>query len=67
METVFTAIYKNGILKPLSKVDIEENKQVVLKIIRSDSIVENTKGMIKGKAQFLKEVAESRELEEWNL
>ncbi|NIA30396.1 MAG: DUF104 domain-containing protein, partial [Actinobacteria bacterium] len=56
METVFTAIYKNGILKPLSKVDFEENKQVVLKIIHSGSIVKNTKGMIKGKAQFLKQI-----------
>lgn len=66
MENSFTAIYKDGILKPLSKLNFKEKEKLVLKVISSKSVVQTTKGMINGNAAYLKEVAESEDLLEWN-
>lgn len=61
MESAFTAIYKNGILKPLSRINLKEKQKIVLKIISSKSIVQETKGMINGNTAYLKQIAESSE------
>ena len=61
------AIYEKGVLKPLKPLNLQEKEKVTLKIIKKKSAVLATKGMIKGKAEFLEEIAQSKELEEWNL
>jgi len=66
MENSFAAIYKDGIIKPLSKINFKEKQKLVLKVISSKSLVQKTKGMINANAAHLKEVAESEELLEWN-
>jgi predicted DNA-binding antitoxin AbrB/MazE fold protein len=67
MENSFSAIYKDGVLEPLSKIDLKEQQQVKLKVLSQKSIVQATKGMIKANAEYLQQVAESEELLEWNL
>ena len=36
MSKVVNAIYENGVLKPLQKIDLKEHEQVELKILSSD-------------------------------
>jgi predicted DNA-binding antitoxin AbrB/MazE fold protein len=67
MENRFSAIYENGTFIPLSKIDFKEKQKVDLKVIPSKSVVQTTKGLIKGNTQYLRDIAESKELDEWNL
>lgn len=67
MEKSFAAIYKNGIFEPLNKINLKEKQKIILKILPPESIVLKTKGMINGNAAYLKSIAESEELLEWNL
>jgi len=66
MQENIIAVYEDGVLKPLTPVDFKDHQRVSLKIIRKKSVVLETKGMIPGNSKYIKEVAESKELEEWN-
>ncbi len=67
MKKDITAIYEKGILRPLTPVELKEHQQVTLKIKNKKSIVRTTKGMVQGNPKYIKEIAESAELSEWNL
>ncbi|MFQ5752868.1 MAG: antitoxin family protein [bacterium] len=67
MKKEIIAVYENGILRPLTPLDLKENQKVNLKIVKKKSVVLATKGMIQGNHKYIKEIAESEELEEWNL
>jgi predicted DNA-binding antitoxin AbrB/MazE fold protein len=67
MSVSFNAIYKNGVFEPLTKIPLKEQQKVLLKIISPRSRVNETRGMIKGNEVYLKQIAESKELLEWNL
>jgi len=56
------AIYENGVLKPLGKLDLEEKEEIGIKIANT---VRSTKGIIKVKRKLAKEIAESDELSVW--
>lgn len=62
MSISFEAIYKNGVLVPLTKIYLNEHQKVLLKIVTPRSLVNETKGMIKGNVIYLKQIAESQEL-----
>jgi predicted DNA-binding antitoxin AbrB/MazE fold protein len=53
------AIYENGVLRPLEKLDLEEKREIEIKI---PNAVRKTKGIIKVKQKLAKEIAESGEL-----
>jgi predicted DNA-binding antitoxin AbrB/MazE fold protein len=53
------AIYENGVLRPLEKLDLEEKREIEIKI---PNAVRKTKGIIKVKQKLAKEIAESDEL-----
>ncbi len=61
-----TATYQDGVLKPRGKVDLHENQIVTLKIIPSEKAVMDSKGIVKGKPEYITEIAESGDLVEWN-
>lgn len=61
------AVYEDGVLKPLTPVDFKDHQRVSLKITHKKSVVLETKGTIPGNSKYIKEVAESKELDEWNL
>jgi len=67
MKEHIIAVYEDGVLKPLTPVDFEDHQQVNLKIIAPKSIVEETRGMVPGNSKYIKEIAESKELEEWHI
>jgi len=56
---IIKAIYENSVLKPLGKLDLEEKEEIGIKIANT---VRKTKGIIKVKRKFAKEIAESDEL-----
>jgi predicted DNA-binding antitoxin AbrB/MazE fold protein len=58
------AIYENGVLRPLEKVDLEEKGEIELKIANA---VTKTRGIIKVKPKIAKEIAESDELSVWGV
>lgn len=57
------AIYENGIIKPLEKLDLEEEEEIEIKIADT---VRKTKGIIKLNPKIAKEIAESDELSAWD-
>jgi len=57
---IVKAIYENGVLKPLKKLNLKEKEEVELKIV--PNIVAKTKGIIKIDPKLAKEIAESNEL-----
>jgi Protein of unknown function DUF104. len=57
------AIYENGIIKPLEKLDLEEKEEIEIKIADT---VRKTKGIIKLNPKIAKEIAESDELSVWD-
>ena len=56
------AIYENGILRPLEKVDLREKEEIEIKIANA---VRRTEGIIKVSPKIAKEIAESDELSVW--
>ncbi len=58
------AIYENGVLRPLEKLDLEEKREIEIKI---PNAVRKTKGIIKVKPKLAKEIAESDELSVWSV
>lgn len=53
------AIYENGIIKPLEKLDLREKEEIEIEIANA---VRKTRGIIKVNPKIAKEIAESDEL-----
>jgi len=66
MKEDITVVYEDGVLKPLTPIDFKEHQQVDLKVVEKKSIVATTKGMVHGASKYIGEIAESKDLEEWN-
>lgn len=62
MSEVITAVYEKGVLRLLEELPLKEHQTVRLRIIPSESIVKETKGMFKIASEVLKEIAESEDL-----
>ena len=60
---VIEAIYENGVLKPLEKLNLKEGERIKIKIIRG-SIVEKTFGILPVKKDEIKKIIEEIE-NEW--
>jgi len=54
------AIYENGVLKPLRKLDLREKEEIEIEIVPSR--VNKTRGIIKVNSDLAIEIAESDEL-----
>ncbi len=55
------AVYENGVLRPLEKLDLKESQRLKLTLETLPSVVEETRSLIRAKAEVVKEVAESDE------
>ncbi len=66
MDNYITAKYEHDVLKPLGTIDLRENQVVTLKLIPSEKAVLDSRGIVKGNPAYLDEIAESKELLEWN-
>jgi len=60
MKTIY-ALYEDGVLKPLEKLDLKESQRLKLTLEVLPSIVEETQALIRAKADVVKEVAEREE------
>lgn len=60
MKTIY-ALYEDGVLKPLEKLDLKESQRLKLTLEVLPSIVEETEALIRAKADVVKEVAEREE------
>ena len=52
------AIYENGILRPIEKIDLEEQQKVEIIVMQKKSAVDRTKGMFKADSDLAKFIAE---------
>ena len=52
------AIYENGILRPIEKIDLEEQQKVEIIVMQKKSAVDRTKGMFKADSGLAKFIAE---------
>lgn len=66
VENYITAVFEQGVLKPLEEVNLDEKQVVTLKIIPSEKAVLDSKGMVKGNPKYLEKIAEEIDLLEWN-
>jgi predicted DNA-binding antitoxin AbrB/MazE fold protein len=61
MAKTIHAIYENGVLKPLEKLDLKESQRVKLSLEISPSVVDDTQALIRAKPEVVEEVAEGDE------
>ena len=55
------AIYENGVLRPLEKLDLKESQRLKLILEVVPSVVEETQALIRARADVVNEVAEGEE------
>lgn len=55
------AIYENGVLRPLEKLDLKESQRLKLILEVVPSVVEETQALIRTRAEVVNEVAEGEE------
>ena len=55
------AIYENGVLRPLEKLDLKESQRLKLILEVVPSVVEETQALIRARADVVNEVAEGAE------
>ncbi|MBI4688662.1 MAG: antitoxin family protein [Nitrospirae bacterium] len=58
MSTAVKAIFENGVLKPLKKIDLKERQKVEIILKPKESAVEKTKGMFRANPDLIKFIAE---------
>lgn len=58
MSLAVDAIFENGVLKPLGKIDLEEHQKVGLILSPKESAVEKTKGMFRAQPDLIRTIAE---------
>lgn len=61
MHKTIDAIYENGVIKPLEKLDISESKKIKITIEMTESIVASTKAIIKADPDVVRDVALNEE------
>lgn len=61
MHKTIDAIYENGVIKPLERLDISESKKIKITIETTESIVAFTKAIIKADPDVVLHVAVSDE------
>jgi predicted DNA-binding antitoxin AbrB/MazE fold protein len=61
MHKTIDAIYENGVIKPLERLDISESKKIKITIETTESIVASTKAIIKADPDVVLHVAVSDE------
>ena len=61
MVKTIDAIYENGVLRPLEKLDLKESQRlkVILEVV--PSVVEETQALIRARSEVVQEVAEHEE------
>jgi len=57
-----SAVYRKGVIKPLDKIELEENERIEIEIKRKKSIVDEITGAIKIDPKLAKKIAESDEI-----
>lgn len=55
------AVYENGVLRPLEKLDLKESQRLRLILEVVPSVVEETQSLIRARAEVVKDVAEGEE------
>ncbi len=67
MPQIIEAVYENGVIKPLEKVKVEENKTIMIKIVRKkESVVERTFNKFPMEEEKIKKLLEETE-NEWGV
>jgi predicted DNA-binding antitoxin AbrB/MazE fold protein len=61
MVKTINAIYENGVLRPLEKMDLKESQRLKLILEVVPSVVEETQALIRARAEVVQEVAEHEE------
>ncbi len=61
MVKTIRAVYENGVLRPLEKLDLKESQRLTLTLEVLPSVVEETQALIRAKSEVVKEVAERDE------
>ena len=61
MHKTIDAIYENGVIKPLKKLDISESQKIKITIETTENIVASTKAIIKADPDVVRHVAVSDE------
>lgn len=58
MSKTVEAIFENGVLKPLEKIDLKEHQKVEIIVRPKESAVDRTKGMFKADPEIVRFIAE---------
>ena len=58
MSKTVEAIFENGVLKPLGKIDLKEHQKVEIIVRPKESAVDRTKGMFKADPEIVRFIAE---------
>jgi len=61
MGKTIRAVYENGVLRPLEKLDLKESQRLKLTFEVLPSVVEETRALIRAKPEVVTEVAERDE------
>jgi predicted DNA-binding antitoxin AbrB/MazE fold protein len=61
MVKTINAIYENGVLRPLEKLDLKESQRLKLIFEVVPSVVEETQALIRARPEVVQEVAEHEE------
>lgn len=57
MSQVIEAIYENGVLKPLEKIDLKEHQKIEIFIKEKESVAKRSQGILKGDPKVIEEIA----------
>jgi len=55
------AVYENGVLRPLEKLDLKESQRLKVTLEVVPSVVEETRALIRAESKVVQEVAEGDE------
>ena len=61
MHKTIDAIYENGVIKPLERLDISESQKIKITVETTENIVASTKAIIKADPDVVRHVAVSDE------
>ncbi len=61
MPRTIEAIYEDGVLKPLKKIDLREHQKIEIIIKEKESVAKRSQGVVKGTRETIEEVALSPE------
>lgn len=61
MHKTIDAVYEDGVIKPLERLDISESQKIKITIETTESVVASTKAIIKADPEVVRHVAVSDE------